>query len=130
MRALGETADQSPWFAVNVPLKVGQRLLAVLVLSLAFEEENGQRPKEGKMARRGGLMDRTAVLVLRAIAAIVLTVFDTPVNASDFQQSVWTGFLGLIGSDGKAGVVGFFDPLALTQFLRVAMDAHGLSHPG
>jgi hypothetical protein len=126
MPALCEAADQSPRFAVNVVFKVGQRFLTPL--GLALEQEDAQRPKQGEMACQGGLAHWAAVLVLSAIPAIVLPVCDAPVSASHFQSSVGVGLRGPKGGHRKAGVVGFFDHLALAYLLRVAMDAHDLSH--
>lgn len=81
MSGLGEAADQPPRFAVNVVLEVGEGFFATAALSLPLEQEDGQRPKEGKIARGGGLLHRAAVLILGTIPAIVLPVFDTPVSA-------------------------------------------------
>lgn len=81
MSGLGEAADQPPRFAVNVVLKVGERFFATFAQSLPLEQENGQRPKEGEIARCGGLLHGAAVLILGTIPTIVLPVFDTPVSA-------------------------------------------------
>ena len=130
MPVLGEAADQPPRLTVNVALEVGQRFLTASTLGLALEQKNGQRPKQGEIARRSGFPHWAAVLVLSAIPAIVLPVFDAPVPASQFQQSVRVGLLGPIGGHRKAGVIGFFNHLALTPLLGVAVDPHDLSHPG
>ena len=130
MAALGESADEAPRFAVNVALKVGRRVFGAFGLGLGLEPEDGQGPKQGEIARRSGFTYWAAVLVLSAIPAIVLPVFDAPVPASQFQQSVWVGLLGPIGGHRKAGVIGFFNHLALAHLLRVAVDPHDLSHPG
>jgi hypothetical protein len=73
-----------------VALKVGQRPFAVFALGLLLEQKDGQRPKQGEIARRSGVMHRTAVLVLGAIPVIVLPIFDAPVTASQFLQSFWS----------------------------------------
>jgi len=127
---LGESADEAPRFAVNVALKVGQGFFAVWALGLRLEEKNGQRPKEGQIARGGGVPHRAAVLVLSAVPAIVLTIFDAPMLARQFQQLGRGGLLGPIGGRGKSEVVGFFDRLALSHLLHMAADAHDLSHSG
>ena len=113
MPRLGEAADQSPRFAVNVALKIGQRFLAAFIPGLLLEQENGQRPKQGEITRRSALTHRAAVLVLGTIPAIVLPIFDAPVVASDFQQGFWTGLLGPIRGHCKTRLIGFFDHLAL-----------------
>jgi hypothetical protein len=60
----------------------------------------------------------------------VLPIFDAPVVACQFQQWLRTGFLGPTGSHGKGDIVGFFDHLAFTHRLSVAVDAHDVSHSG
>lgn len=60
MSALGGAADEPPRFAVNVALVVGQRLFATVGLGLALEQENGQGPAQGEVARRDGVTDRAA----------------------------------------------------------------------
>ena len=127
---LGESADEAPRFAVDVALKVGQGFLAVLALGLRLEEKNGQRAEQGQIARGGGVTHRAAVLVLSAIAAIVLSIFDAPVLARQFEQLGCGGLLGPIGGHGKSDVVGFFDHLALSHLLHMAAEAHDLSHSG
>jgi hypothetical protein len=127
---LGEATDQSPRLAVNVVLKVRQRFLAAFALGSLFEQKDGQRTKQAKMVRCGGVPYRAAVFVLGTIPPIVLPIFDAPVAASHFLQSFWTRLLGPIGGEGKAGVVGFFNHLALAHPLSVAMEAHDLSHSG
>ena len=82
MSALGEAADEPPRFAVNVALVVGQPLFATVGLGLALEQENGQGAAQGEMACREGVTDWAAVFVLRAVPAIVLSIFDAPVAAS------------------------------------------------
>jgi len=130
MSWLGESADEAPRFAVNVALKVRQGFFAVRALGLRLEEKNGQRPKEGQIARGGGVPHRAAVLVLGAVPAIVLTIFDAPVLARQLQQLGRGGLLGPIRGHGKSDVVGFLDHLALSHLLHVTADAHDLSHPG
>ena len=130
MPALGESADEAPSFAVNVALKVGQRLFGAFGLGLSLKEENGQGAKQRQMARRSGFTDGATVLVLGPIPAIVLSIFDAPVVAGQLQQALRIVFLGPIGGHGKADVVGFFGDPALAHLLGMAADAHGLSHPG
>ena len=130
MAALGESADEAPRFAVNVALKVGQRVFAAFGPGLGLEEENGQGPKQGQIARRGGVPHGATVLVLGPIPAVVLSIFDAPVVAGQLQQAVRTGLLGSVGGHHKADVVGFFDHSALAHLLGVAVEAHDLSHPG
>src|SRR5881396_4440918 len=102
MAPFGQSADESPRFAVDVALKIGQRFFTGFAAGLALEQKNGQRAKQGEIARRGGLTHRATVLVLGAIPAIVLPVFDAPVAAPHFQQSFWASLLGPIGAHGKA----------------------------
>jgi hypothetical protein len=111
-------------------LKVGQRFLAALTPSLPFEQKNGQRAEERKIARRRSFLHRTAVFVLGAVPAVVLTVFDTPVVAPDLEQFFGTRLLGPVSGHGKTGIVGLFDDPASAHLLSVAVDAHHLSHPG
>ena len=94
MAWLCEAADEAPRFAVNMALKVGQGFFAVFALGLRLEEKDGQRPKQGQIARGGGVTHRAAVLVLSAIPAIVLSIFDAPVPAG---QSLHEG--GLTGTE-------------------------------
>ena len=106
MSGLDKAADQPPRLAVNVTLKVGQCLFAALAPGLPLEQEDGQRPKQGEIARRGGLTHRAAVLVLGTIPAIVLPIFDAPVPASHFLQSVWIGLeFGRFLLDSAAWIV-------------------------
>ena len=128
MAALGEAADEPPRLAVNVMLEVGQRLSATWALGLGLEQENGQGAEQGKIARGGGTAHRATVLVLSAIPAIVLPIFDAPVVASQFQQALRAGLLGPISGHGKADVIGLFDHPTLAHVLGVAVDAHDLSH--
>ena len=130
MSSLGEATDQSPRLAVNVLFKVGQGSLSALAPSLPFEQKNGQRAEERKIARCRSFLYRAAVFVLGAIPAVVLSVFDAPVVASDFQQSFRASLLGPISGHGKTGIIGFLDHLALAHLLRVAMDTYHLSHAG
>ena len=88
------------------------------------------KDRKGEITRRSGLTHWAAILVLSAIPAIVLSIFDAPVVASDAEQSLRTGLLGPIRGYRKAGIVGFFDHLALAHFLSVAVEAHDLGHPG
>jgi len=130
MPSLCEAADEPPRLAVDVALEVGQGFFTVGALGLALEQENRQRPKQGQVARHRGVTHRAAVLVLGAVPAIVLPIFDAPVVAGQFEQSVRVRLLGPQGGEGKAHVVGFFDHLAAAHRLGVAVDAQGLSHSG
>ena len=112
MSAPGKAADQPPRVAMNVALIVRQRLFATSGVGLAFEEQNGQRSEQAEIARGGGVAHRAAVLVLGAIPAIVLPIFDAPMSARQYQQVMGVGLLGVIGGDGKAGVIGFLDDSA------------------
>ena len=85
MPALGEAADQPPRLAVNVVLKVGQRFFAAFALGLPLEQKDSQRPKQGEIACCEGITHWAAVLVLGAIPAIILPIFDAPVAASQRQ---------------------------------------------
>ena len=130
MPALCESADEPPRFSQDVTFKVGQRFFSTLALGLPLEQENSQRPEQGKVARCGGLTHRASIFVLRAVAAVVLPVFDAPVAAAQLLQAIWTGLLGPIRSHRKASIVGFFDHFASAHDLGVAVDAHDLSHAG
>jgi hypothetical protein len=129
MAALGKAADEPPRMAVNVVLEVRQRLLTPLASGLGLEQENGQGAEQGEIARGGGVVPSATVLVLSAIAAIVLPIFDAPVVAGQFQQALRAGLLGPISGHGQADVVGLFGHPALAHVLGVAADAHDLSHP-
>jgi hypothetical protein len=115
---------------VDVTFKVGQRFFRALVLGLPLEQENGQRPEQGKVARRSGLTHWAAIFVLGAVPAVVLSVFDAPMFAGHFQQPLRASLLRPIHGHGKTGVIGFFDHLALAHDLSVTMNAHDLSHTG
>jgi len=115
---------------VNVVLEVGQRLFAAFALGLGFEQENGHRPKQGQIARRGAVAHRATVLILGAVSPIVLPIFDAPVLARQPQQSLGPGLFRPKGSHRKANVVTFLNDLALAYLLGVAVDARDLSNPG
>jgi len=115
---------------MNVVLKIGQGFLAAFDLGLFLEQKDGQGPKQGQIASGRGIADRAAVPVLGAIAPIVLPVFDAPMIAGQLEQGVGVSLLWEVGGDGKTDVVGFLDDFALAHMLRVAVDAHDLSHAG
>jgi hypothetical protein len=62
-------------------LKIGQGFLAPFLCGLPFEQEDRQRAKEGQTAGGMGVSDGATVLILDAIPAMVLAVFNTPVVA-------------------------------------------------
>ena len=113
---------------MNVRLKIGQRLFAAFAFGLRFEEENGQRTEQGQIARRRRVAHGAAVLVLGTVPAIVLTIFNTPMVADQFQQWRRPSLLRPVGGHGESDLVGFFDYLALAHRLNVAIDADDLGY--
>ena len=74
-----------------------------------------------------GVSDGATVLILSAIPAMVLAIFNAPVFAGELQQPVGSGLLGRERGDGKDHLVGFFEHLTFAQVLSMAMDATDLS---
>jgi len=113
-----------------MPFEVGEGFLSVFGCGLLLEQKDRQGPEQGKIARGGAIAHRAAVLVLGAIPAIVLPIFDAPMVAGQLQQGVGPGLLRPLGGHGKTDVVRLLDHLALAHGLRVAADPHDLSHAG
>ncbi len=120
MSAGRKSADQTPRSPVNVRFLIRQGLFTAWALKLRQEQENGQRAKQGQIARRRGVAHGAAVLVLGAISAIVLAIFNAPVVAGHLQQLLRAGLLRPVGGHGKNDIVGFFDDSAAANLLSVA----------
>ena len=88
MAALGESADEPPRMAVDVALKVGQRFVGAFGLGLALNRKIAKDRNRERLRAARGVTHRAAVLVLGAIPAIVLPIFDAPVVAGQFQQAL------------------------------------------
>jgi hypothetical protein len=104
-----EATDERCGLTTGVPLKVGQGLLGSFTAALGFEQKNGQGAEQGEIACGGGVAHGATILVLGAIAAVVLAVFDGPVTADQIEQSLRSGLFGPEAGEGESHVLGFLD---------------------
>jgi hypothetical protein len=115
---------------MNLALEIGQGLFAVFALGLDFEQEDSQGAKQAEIACGGGIAHGAAILILSAVAAVVLAIFNTPMAAGQLQQALRWGLLRQEGGDAKDHLVGFLEDLAFAEVLEVPMDANELGYSG
>jgi hypothetical protein len=115
----------------GLALVIGQGFLASLAPALALVQEDGQRAKEGEVARDGGgVAEGTAVFVLGAITVEVLAILDAPMHARPFEQLLRGGFIHPETGDQVGHLGGVFDDEAFADGLDAPCDADQLGCSG
>jgi len=127
-----ELPDQGIGVAVVVlfPARHGTRPFATTGFGAVFEEEDGRRAKERKVAGEEGVANRTVILALCRIAAVVLPGFDAPVAANLVQQLRRWHLLCVQAGDAVAHVLAGLVNLAAAKVVKLAIDPENLSRPG
>lgn len=99
-------------------------------LPLLLEEKDRQAAKEGEVLRGPGVPDPAAVLVLGAITAVVLAVFDGPVSADGLEDFPDRGLVFPEAADGVTDFIGGLPHLALAHVLAEGLDAQQAHRSG
>src|SRR5512139_952449 len=86
--------DDPTGLATTTALKVGEGAAGPGAGPLTLEEINHQGAEQRQITGRAGLADQAAVFVLGAVAAVVLTVLNGPMVASQSQQLVRGSLVG------------------------------------
>jgi hypothetical protein len=91
-----------------------------------LEEKDREGSEEREMASPKGAMGATAIFILSAVAAVVLAVFDTPVEANPVHDFLGGNFVLPEAGEGKGDAGGFFEDAAFAQVLGEFLDADEL----